>query len=101
MKDVALLVIHLISLLIRLLQPGGIKAVVAENLLLKQQLLVIRRSRGKAPNLNTLDGTDKLMAVERQSLDENNQIAVQAPPISAGDHSTRGLALLSLQLERP
>jgi hypothetical protein len=47
------------------------------------------------------EGTDKLMAVERQSLGENIQIAVQAPPISAGDHSTRGLALLSLQLERP
>ena len=47
--------IHLISLLIRLLQPGGIKTVAAENLLLKKQLLVIQRTRGKAPNLTTLD----------------------------------------------
>ena len=46
----------------------------------------------------TIRGTDKLMEVERQSLDENIQVAVQTPPISAGDHSTRGLALLSLQL---
>jgi len=55
MKDVVLLTIHLISLLIRLLQPGGIKTVAAENLLLKQQLLIIGRSRGKAPNLKTAD----------------------------------------------
>ena len=55
MKDVVLLTIHLISLLIRLLQPGGMKAVAAENLLLKQQLLIIGRSRGKAPNLKTAD----------------------------------------------
>ncbi len=49
----------------------------------------------------TTDGADKLIAVERQSLDENIQVAVQTPSISAGDYSTRGLALLSLQLERP
>ena len=46
-------------------------------------------------------GTDKLMEIGRQSLDEINQVAVQTPPISAGYHSTCGLALLSLQLERP
>jgi len=55
MKDTLLLVIHLISLLIRLLQPSGMKVVAAENLLLKKQLLVIQRTRGKAPNLKTAD----------------------------------------------
>lgn len=55
MKDVLLLVIHLISLLVRLLRPGGMKAVAAENLALKKQLLVIQRTRGRAPNLATLD----------------------------------------------
>ena len=55
MKDVLLLVIHLSSLIVRLLQPGGLKAVAAENLLLKKQLLVIQRNRGKASNLTTLD----------------------------------------------
>ena len=47
------------------------------------------------------DGTDKLTAAERQSQDEKTRIAVQTPPISSGDNSTRGLALLSLQLELP
>lgn len=55
MKDVLLLVIHLISLLVRLLRPGGMKAVAAENLALKKQLLVIQRTKGRAPNLTTLD----------------------------------------------
>ena len=59
------------------------------------------RQRYWLEQIKACEGTDKLIAVERQSLDENIQIAVQTPPISAGDHSTRGLALLSLQLERP
>jgi hypothetical protein len=42
-------------LLIRLLQPSGIKAVAAENLLLKWQLLVVQRLRLKVPNLTTMD----------------------------------------------
>ncbi len=55
MKDAFLLAIHLISLFVRLLLPGGMKAVAAENLILKKQLLVIQRTRSKAPNLTTLD----------------------------------------------
>jgi len=55
MKDVFLLVIHFVTLLVRLLQPGGMKTVAAENLVLKKQLLVIQRSRLKAPNLTTMD----------------------------------------------
>jgi hypothetical protein len=55
MKDILLLTVHLITLLIRLRQPNGWKTVAAENLILKQQLLIIRRSRGKAPNLKTTD----------------------------------------------
>ncbi|MFT5453437.1 MAG: hypothetical protein ACI9N9_002948, partial [Enterobacterales bacterium] len=43
-----------ITMLIRLLQPSGIKAVAAENLTLKKQLLVIQRSRSKAPNLQSI-----------------------------------------------
>jgi hypothetical protein len=45
----------MINLLIRLLQPGGLKSVSTENLLLKQQLLIIRRPMIKLPNLKTSD----------------------------------------------
>lgn len=55
MRDVLLLIIHLVTLPVRLLRRGGIKAVAAENLVLKKQLLVIQRTRGRAPNLTTMD----------------------------------------------
>ncbi len=55
MKDSLLLLIHLVTLLIRLLRLSGMKAIAAENLTLKKQFLVIQRSRSKAPNLTTMD----------------------------------------------
>src|ERR1017187_5800705 len=42
---------HLLVTVAMLLGPGGLKAVVAQNLLLKQQLLMLRRRRQRAPNL--------------------------------------------------
>jgi len=55
MKDVLLLFVHLLATVARLLGPGGAKAVIAENLLLKQQLLVLTRARRRAPNLSGPD----------------------------------------------
>ena len=55
MRDLLLLAIHLIVTLAKFLRPGGARAVAAESLLLKHQLLVISRSRQRAPNLTTLD----------------------------------------------
>jgi len=46
---------HAFTTLARLLGPGGIKTVLAENLLIKQQLLVINRSRHRAPALSPAD----------------------------------------------
>jgi putative transposase len=55
MKSVLFLFAHFLTTLARLLGPGGIKAVLAENLLIKQQLLVINRSRHRAPALSPVD----------------------------------------------
>jgi putative transposase len=41
--------------LAKLLQPGGSRAVIAENLILKQQLIIHSRSRQRALNLSTQD----------------------------------------------
>ncbi len=41
MKDMSILLVHLLTTVAKLLGPGGAKAVIAENLLLKQQLLVV------------------------------------------------------------
>ena len=51
MKDLLTLIFHLLTLIARILGPGGSRAIIAENLLLKQQLLVHVRSRKRAPNL--------------------------------------------------
>lgn len=57
MSDVIYLLFHLLTTLARLIQPGGGKAVIAEKLLLKQQLIIHSRSRQRAPNLSTQDRT--------------------------------------------
>ena len=46
---------HIMATIARLLRPDGAKALVAENLLLKKQLLIINRSRNRAPNLSPVD----------------------------------------------
>ena len=55
MRDLAILFLHLITTVTRLLGPGGARSIVAESLLVKQQLLIINRSRERAPNLRTSD----------------------------------------------
>jgi len=54
-KDVLYLLFHLLSTLAKLLRPGGVRAVIAENLLLRRHLIFQTRSRQRAPNLTTLD----------------------------------------------
>jgi len=54
-KDLFLLLAHLLSAFATVLKPGGVKALVAENLLLRQQLLILRRSRLRALNLRAKD----------------------------------------------
>jgi transposase InsO family protein len=51
MKNLLLTLLHLAVMTAKLCGPGGVRAVIAENLLLKQQLIVLRRARQRAPNL--------------------------------------------------
>ena len=55
MKDLLLLLAHLLTTLAKLLGRGGAKAIVADSLLMKQQLLIINRPRRRAPNLTMID----------------------------------------------
>jgi transposase InsO family protein len=55
MKGVIYLLFDLLTTLAKLLRPGGSRTVIAENLLLKQQLIIHSRSRQRAPNLTTQD----------------------------------------------
>jgi putative transposase len=51
MKGLWFSLLHLAVILAKLCGRGGVRAVIAENLLLKQQLIVLRRARRRAPNL--------------------------------------------------
>ncbi len=55
MRDLATLFIHFLVTIARLMHTGGARAVVAESLLVKHQLVILNRSRERAPNLRPLD----------------------------------------------
>ena len=55
MRTVLLLVVHFLTTLAKLVGPGGARAIVADSLLIKHQLIVINQSRQRAPNLTGLD----------------------------------------------
>jgi transposase InsO family protein len=55
MRELLVLVIHLLVTVAKLVRPGGARAVAAESLLLKHQLLISNRTRQRAPNLTAID----------------------------------------------
>ena len=55
MRDLVILFLHLIVTLMRLARPGGIRSLVAESVLVKHQVLILNRSRKRAPNLHASD----------------------------------------------
>ena len=46
---------HLLVTLTRLARPGGVRSVVAESLAVKYQLLIMKRSQRRSPNLTSWD----------------------------------------------
>ncbi len=55
MRDLLALFLHFLTTLARLLGPGGTRAVIAETLLIKHQLVVLNRSLRRGPNLTATD----------------------------------------------
>ena len=55
MRDLIILLVHVVTTVLRVVRPGGVRAVIAESVLTKHQLLILNRSRRRAPNLRTLD----------------------------------------------
>ena len=55
MRDLAILLIHLLATIAKLMGPGGTRALVAESLLVKHQLVIVNRTRERAPNLRPMD----------------------------------------------
>ena len=55
MRDLAVLFLHLLATVVRLVGPGGARSVVAQSLLVKHQLLILNRSRKRPSNLHPSD----------------------------------------------
>ena len=55
MRDIFTLFLHAIVTIVRLDQPGGLRSVVAESVLMRHQLLILNRGRKRAPNLQASD----------------------------------------------
>ncbi len=55
MKTLILLSIHFVVLIFKLLKPGGLKTVAAENLAIRQQLIISNKTRYRSPPLTTLE----------------------------------------------
>src|ERR1700732_3949948 len=55
MSNLVVLFVHVMATVARLLGPGGIRSVVAESVLVKQQLLILNRSRKRSLHLRVSD----------------------------------------------
>lgn len=55
MRETIELLIHFFITLIKLLRPGGVKVVMAETIVMKQQLIVMNRGKKRSPALTTTD----------------------------------------------
>src|SRR5215472_3825110 len=55
MRELFILILHLITILIRLAKPGGLRLSSPKSVLAKHQLLIVNRSRRRAPNLRIRD----------------------------------------------
>jgi hypothetical protein len=99
MRDVFILAIHLLVTLVKLVRPGGgVRAVAAESLLLKHQLLISNRCHHRAPNLTTLDrvvlGLTTLFVSPRRipklgALLKPATLPLSPPPASLDRHAWR------------
>jgi hypothetical protein len=54
MREWLILVAHLVVTIIKVAAPGGARSVVAESLILKHHLLILNRSRKRAPRLGAV-----------------------------------------------
>src|SRR5215469_15512872 len=55
MHDILVVLVHSIVTVVRLIKPAGLRAVVAESALTRHQLLILNRSRNRAPSLRVSD----------------------------------------------
>lgn len=55
MKDILLITLYMFMTIVRAMQPGGVRKLVAENIVLRQQLITMRRRQKRSPRLGLMD----------------------------------------------
>src|SRR5262245_44986339 len=55
MHGILIVLVHSIVTVVRLIKPGGLRAVIAESALSRHQLLILNRSRKRSPRLRVSD----------------------------------------------
>lgn len=55
MKHLFILIFYFLRTFLILIKPGGIKTLMAENIMLRNQLIIASRHRKRAPNLSLWD----------------------------------------------
>lgn len=55
MRELLLLLVHLIVTVVRLVKPGGFQSIIVESVLLRHQLSILNCGRKRAPNLRILE----------------------------------------------
>lgn len=55
MRELSILIAHLLTTLVKLAQPGRARAVAAESMALKHQVPILQRNRKRAPSLTPWD----------------------------------------------
>jgi hypothetical protein len=45
MRDLILLLVHVVTTVMRVIQPGGVRAVIAESVVTKHQLLIVHAKK--------------------------------------------------------
>jgi len=80
MRYLPILAYYLVTCFIKLLRPGGLKSIAAENLVLRQQLIVLNRTRRRSPQLTQADRT--LFAILAQIISQHRlqKLAVVVKP---------------------
>ena len=61
MYDILVVFVHLIVTVVRLIKPGGLRAVVAESVLTRHQIPILNRSRKRGLNLRVSDRIIRFM----------------------------------------
>ena len=56
MRYLVILLVHVVTTIVRFVRPGGLRAVVAETVIAKHQLLILNRSRQRARLQTTFGG---------------------------------------------